>query len=257
MADYELIGEVNFGHKPKEHKESDGDASATAVGVGRAIQHGRPETIGPAGALHLQRAAGNAATGALVAQRDAEDTDAVHKVVGSGGGSSLDGPTRTMMESRMGHDFGDVRVHSGPDAAAAASSVQAQAFTVGNDVVLGAGKSASDERTMAHELTHVVQQRNGPVPGDSIGNGISLSDPGDWAERQAESNADAVMSTTNDHAGHDQRSSAGASVQTLPMQRQDEPAPDEPLEDESKKTAQAMALQRAAPGADEAVAEEE
>ncbi len=66
------------------------------------------------------------------------------------------------MEGRFGTDLGHLRVHTGPQAAASARSVGARAFTVGRDVVFGAGRyapaSAEGRRLLAHELTHVVQQ---------------------------------------------------------------------------------------------------
>lgn len=61
-----------------------------------------------------------------------------------------------------GVDFSRVRVHTGPQAAAAARSVNAQAFTVGQHMVFAEGmyrpESSSGKRLLAHELTHVVQQ---------------------------------------------------------------------------------------------------
>jgi hypothetical protein len=78
------------------------------------------------------------------------------------GGRPLDGATRAYFEPRFGNDFGDVRVHTGASAEQSARDVSADAYTVGHDIVLGAGRSASGtpegQRLMAHELTHVVQQ---------------------------------------------------------------------------------------------------
>lgn len=192
MSDYDLLHESAPGHRPERQTEPESTAADTAT-ISKAVQHNRPDALGAKGAANLQRMAGNAATSALVAQRE-DDPSLVHQVVGSGGGSTLDDGTRKSMESSFGADFSSVKVHSGSDAAAAAKSVQAQAFTVGDNIVLGEGKSTSDTRTLAHELTHVVQQRQGEVPGESIGGGIKLSDPGDWAERQAEATADHVTS---------------------------------------------------------------
>jgi hypothetical protein len=80
---------------------------------------------------------------------------------GLGHGTSLPDGDRSFMEARLGHDFSRVRVHTGERAAAAADSVQARAFTVGSDVVFGAGEyrpgTQSGRRLLAHELTHVVQ----------------------------------------------------------------------------------------------------
>lgn len=76
----------------------------------------------------------------------------------SNGGSSLDSSTKEFMEPRFGYDFSNVRVHDDIRSKKLASSVNARAFTVGNDIFLGTNESISDKRLMAHELTHVVQQ---------------------------------------------------------------------------------------------------
>ncbi|MDH5218146.1 MAG: DUF4157 domain-containing protein [Gammaproteobacteria bacterium] len=79
-----------------------------------------------------------------------------------GKGQSLEPSTRTFMESRFGRDFSQVRIHADGQAANIASSINARAFTVGQDVVFAAGQyqpgSHEGRRLMAHELTHVVQQ---------------------------------------------------------------------------------------------------
>jgi hypothetical protein len=80
-------------------------------------------------------------------------------------GRPLDPATRAFMEPRFGRGFGDVRIHTGPQADTAAASVQARAFTVGGDLVFAAGEHApgseGGKRLLAHELTHVVQQSGG------------------------------------------------------------------------------------------------
>ncbi len=77
-------------------------------------------------------------------------------------GQPLDPATRAFMEPRFGHGFSRVRVHSGPAAEQSARDVNAHAYTMGHDIVLGAGRFASatneGRRLLAHELTHVVQQ---------------------------------------------------------------------------------------------------
>jgi hypothetical protein len=79
-----------------------------------------------------------------------------------GGGSPLPDSARSFFEPRFGHDLGAVRVHTGTAARDAARAVHARAFTVGNDVVFGAGEyspeSSAGRHLLAHELTHVVQQ---------------------------------------------------------------------------------------------------
>lgn len=92
----------------------------------------------------------------------------------AGGGSTLPGATRSFMESRFGADFSGVRVHTDNEAHHLSRDLNAQAFTIGNNIYFGAGKyspeTTSGQHLLAHELTHVVQQTgsqptasNGPV----------------------------------------------------------------------------------------------
>ncbi|MFB8405267.1 DUF4157 domain-containing protein [Streptomyces sp. NPDC055912] len=96
------------------------------------------------------------------------------------------------MEARLGADFSDVRIHDDQAARDSAAEIGAHAYTSGNNIALG--DSGSDKHTLAHELTHVIQQRRGPVAGTDNGAGLSISDPSDRFEREAESNATRVMS---------------------------------------------------------------
>ncbi|MFF6776610.1 DUF4157 domain-containing protein [Streptomyces sp. NPDC012637] len=116
---------------------------------------------------------------------------AVHDVLRSPG-RPLDAETRTDMEARLGADFSDVRVHDDGAARASAAEVGARAYTSGSHVVIGAG--GGDRQTLAHELTHVVQQRRGPVAGTDDGSGLRVSDPSDRFEREADATARRVMS---------------------------------------------------------------
>ncbi|MFB7917490.1 DUF4157 domain-containing protein [Streptomyces sp. NPDC056061] len=115
---------------------------------------------------------------------------AVHAVLRSEG-RPLDEATRTDMESRLGADFSDVRIHTDAAARASAAEVGARAYTSGSHVVIGDG--GGDRHTLAHELTHVIQQRQGPVLGTDNGAGLSVSDPSDRFEREAEANARRVL----------------------------------------------------------------
>lgn len=79
-------------------------------------------------------------------------------------GRPLDQSTRVFMEDRFGHDFSKVRVHADRLAANSALAVNAHAYTVGSQIVFGAGRynSAADgQHLLAHELAHVVQQQSG------------------------------------------------------------------------------------------------
>ncbi len=77
-------------------------------------------------------------------------------------GQLLDSETRHFMESRFGHDFSGVRIHSGGAAEQSTKKMKASAFALGEDIVFGAGRFApgtrEGQRLLAHELTHVVQQ---------------------------------------------------------------------------------------------------
>lgn len=85
----------------------------------------------------------------------------VQEVVNSTG-QPLDPATSALMERRFDHDFGQVRVHTDGKAAESAHALNALAYTLGQDVVFGAGQYApgttEGDRLLAHELTHVVQQ---------------------------------------------------------------------------------------------------
>ena len=104
-----------------------------------------------------------------------------------GTGRPLDGATRRLFESRFGHDFGGVRVHADDRAAAAARSLHAEAYASGHDLVFGRGRynpaTPDGQRLLAHELTHVVQQRSGLA---ATAPSTALHDP---AELEAEANA--------------------------------------------------------------------
>lgn len=79
-------------------------------------------------------------------------------------GKPLDLAARAFMESRLGHDFSDVRVHAGGNAETSARSIGALAYTVGSHIVFGSGfdsNTPSGRSLLAHELTHVVQQSDG------------------------------------------------------------------------------------------------
>ncbi len=103
------------------------------------------------------------------------------------GGSPLPHAARVKMEERFGHDFGQVRVHDGPDANLSADGLAAHAYTVGSDIVFNQGKfnpdNADGEEMLTHELTHVIQQ--GGQSAASAGGELEISDPSDPAEQEA------------------------------------------------------------------------
>ncbi len=108
-----------------------------------------------------------------------------------GRGQPLSQAERAFFEPRFGYDFSQVRVHSDAGAAESARAVNARAYTVGRDVVFGAGEYAPDtlggRRLLAHELTHVVQQRDAVQPKLVVGT------LGDKFEQEADEVARTVM----------------------------------------------------------------
>src|SRR5512143_41981 len=130
--------------------------------------------------LALQRSIGNAAVSRMLGQARhapaAVQRSAVHDVLRAPG-QPLSAPVKEEMEARFGANFSQVRVHTDDAARASVAAVGARAYTSGNHVVIEPG--AADRRTLAHELAHVIQQRQGPVSGTDDGSGLSLSDPSD------------------------------------------------------------------------------
>jgi hypothetical protein len=206
-----------------------------------------PRTVhGEASLLHLQRMAGNASVVQMLAEEGAiateEERSPVHDVIGKGGGTPLDASTRTSMESRFGQDFSDVRVHTDAQASASAEAVGANAYTVGNEMVFRSGhfdaSSPSGQRTLAHELSHVVQQRSGPVDGTEAAGGIRLSDPSDRFERAADATADQVMSGPATPVASSGGGADGATVQLEEAEEGDEePVQREAMGDEPEEEA--------------------
>jgi hypothetical protein len=98
------------------------------------------------------------ADGSFEAGSELESRLAAHQ----GSGSPLPNEVRAFMEPRFGADFSGVRVHTGGEAVQMTRELQAQAFTHGQGIYLGAGRydpgSTAGKRLLAHELTHTIQQ---------------------------------------------------------------------------------------------------
>ncbi len=132
-----------------------------------------------------------------------------------GGGQSLPKDVQRKMSAALGYDFSRVRVHADRQADALSKSLHARAFTTGRDIFFRAGAyqpaSAEGQKLLAHELTHVVQQGRGEVPGRGK---MSVNPPGDQYEQQAEANAQALAQGAPPQPGHSQAAS--------PLQLQEE-----------------------------------
>ena len=108
---------------------------------------------------------------------ETEATPIEHKLSDSrGAGNPLPSQTREHMESAIGSDFSDVRVHTDNSSVQMNKDLHAQAFTHGNDIYFNSGKYDTDskdgQQLLAHELTHVVQQ-NGVISRKANGSGTS------------------------------------------------------------------------------------
>jgi hypothetical protein len=125
----------------------------------RVMSSSAPGAVGDA-PLRVQRAGGESGGALQSAPASVERTLA-------SGGRPLEPAVRHDMEQRFGHDFFDVRVHTGSGAHASARDIGAHAYTSGSDIVFAAGKyspgTQAGRRLLAHELTHVLQQGGGVV----------------------------------------------------------------------------------------------
>jgi hypothetical protein len=122
-----------------------------------------------------------------------------------GGGAPLSKSERAYFEPRIGADLSQVRVHAGSKASRLARSINAKAFTVGNNIVFAPGKygpeSSSAKRLMAHELIHVVQQAGGSPQG---GRQMVLRAPDDPPSAPSTTTASPEVSSG---LGHDDQAS--------------------------------------------------
>ena len=162
-------------------------------------------------ARDLRSTAGNRAiqrlVDAAVLQRACEECQAKHApgqheplaapdgfLSGKGSGDALGEPVRDFMESRFGHDFGHVRVHTDGHAARSAAAISAVAYTAGPDIFFAPGQYSPDTRAgqhlLAHELTHVIQQGGGAMEAQAR---LTVGEADDAYEREADQVANAVM----------------------------------------------------------------
>ena len=190
-------------------------ATAGTAGVGKRTLTealGSPAPAAPAGApvqLQVREAGGD---------RPAEPA-AVHEAAGRGVATAPSAlPHRETIQSLFGrHDISSVQAHVGPEAAASARDMGAQAYATGQHVVLGAG---ADLFTVAHEAAHVVQQRGGV----QLQGGVGAA--GDGHERAADEVASLVVQGKSAEAALD-RSAGGAPAPGGAVQRQAVPYHDQ------------------------------
>jgi hypothetical protein len=112
----------------------------------------------------------------------------------SGSGDPLPEPIMRKFESSLGADLSSVRIHTGAESQAAATSVGARAYTIGQDIHFGAGQydpsSGAGQHLLAHEVAHTVQQLGGAPTRQ---NKLEVSSAQDHAELEADRAADAMV----------------------------------------------------------------
>ncbi len=163
-------------HDPSLQRESEG---AEDEGEELMAKHDRS----------LQRSAATEEAPRIGLEGGPVDADLQHRINSQrGGGSGLTDGIRRNMEGAFGTSFEDVRVHTGTEADSLNRAMTAKAFTTGSDIFLRNDSSPTDSNLLAHELTHVVQQRGGG------GGGMHVGAAGDESEHEADSMAQTIAS---------------------------------------------------------------
>lgn len=177
----------------------------------RSAANASPETVAfaaeltsPLEVLTAQRTLGNRAVQRSIQRKPIKegelDSDLSNTInQARGGGQPLPDRLRGSMESAFQSDFGGVRVHSDQQSDTLNRSVQAKAFTLGNDIYFKKGNyqpgSSSGQELLAHELTHVVQQGGARTRG--VQTKLTLGPAGDRYEQEADRVAKQVVSGLN------------------------------------------------------------
>jgi len=119
---------------------------------------------------------------------------AIVQEAGSAAGRALDAATRASMEDHFGHDFSRVRIHTDSTSARAARSLDAHAYTVGQNIYFAAGRydpaSTGGKGLLAHELAHTIQQRHASA---IVQTALTMDPPDTAPEREAGAAASAVL----------------------------------------------------------------
>ena len=187
MAD--LVSRVRIGVREwKATGKLPADVAAADPSAAAAAGTGTQPGAGPTA---LQK---KSATGTLDQADPATEVSKPEKVLNQlGEGAPLDSSTATRMGEAFGTSFADVRIHADAQGGALAKEHNAHAFAVGQHVAFAPGKyepgSIEGDALLAHELTHVMQQRGAAPSADK-----DVSTPGDTHERDADAGATAAVS---------------------------------------------------------------
>ena len=195
---------------PSTTEDASGHARSLLGNTGPG-RHGRGNaSVRAAMLLQLQQAGGNRAVQRYIhstryVQRASPTTAPpvgddlgrrIQRRAESGTGIGLDGGIRARLETGLGADLSQVRIHTDSEADSMARSVDATAFTSGQDIFFrsGAYDPATPEgmHLLAHEAVHTVQQSQGPVDGTPAPGGVVISHPSDSHEQAATRAADRI-----------------------------------------------------------------
>ena len=202
------MSELTFDDKGKVPARKAAENTGPEMESGPLSRSRMQGPLNPATVARMQQTVGNQAVQRALLQRSGgegsaeldEDTSSAIQNA-RGGGQSLDEGIAGKAGSTMGTDFSDVRVHADSQAAELSNQVNAKAFTIGNDIFFNEGQyspaSSGGQELISHELTHVVQQGGG-TPG--VQGKLSVNDPNDQYEKEADAVAQQVMSKEDDSA---------------------------------------------------------
>ncbi len=184
--------------------------------------------LNPATLTQMQRTVGNASVQRFLAQRSGQGPSEVDEDTATtinthrGSGQTLDEGIAGKAGAVMGQDFSGVNVHTDSTADNLSRNLGAVAFTTGNDIFFRSGayspKSSEGQKLISHELTHVVQQ-GASTP--AVQSKMTVNDPNDQYEKEADSVADQVMSKPDDFAVQQQEEDEA--LQGKRIQREDMP----------------------------------
>ncbi|MCL4870164.1 MAG: DUF4157 domain-containing protein [Anaerolineae bacterium] len=189
--------------------------------------------LSPATLTQMQRTVGNSTVQRFLAQRSGGQQgpspvdDETANLINSrrGAGQSIDEGIAGKAGSVMGQDFSGVNVHTDSTADNLSRNLGAVAFTTGNDIFFRSGaynpKSSDGQQLISHELTHVVQQ-GASMP--AVQGKMTVNDPNDQYEAEADSMAAQVMSKPDDFAVQQQEEDEMAMGKRLQRQEEEEMA---------------------------------
>ncbi len=179
-------------------------------------------SVAPTPIIHLQRCGGKACNCSPTERathgaekideglRRLSSIDFAGEIQRATTGNALHPIARTKLEPAMGLDLSAVTVHHDAHSDSLARAVDAEAFTTGSHIFFREGRydphSPAGLRLLAHEITHTSQQGRGAVSGPQNFGSVSVNEPGDIHEQEAERNADEALRhilspSPNSHGG--------------------------------------------------------